>query len=220
METCSDTIIDTAIEDETKESCRETVLQFVHHVQHRVKQKTKALQEEHGDAVHRVVDEALSDVISYRQAKEDLFRPSDEITDAKSEGAAAWYEPSTQKTAFDDGAMERTIDTGYWNRTGKHEHVHETRQAVEFNRSSLTFGDETISVHPTLIEWQAITESGQIDADLSLDYIHHRRAGNRLAAFLGSVGPITTALQSGDMEGLQDVIDEKDAERKSMRHAG
>lgn len=123
---------------------------------------------------------------------------------AETDSAAGMHNLQTRVTTLDIGAIEMERDEGYWNRVKAHEDVHNT-QNVAVTRGSVMYQGKDVLL--ALVEWHAITESGQPDSDLTPDYQEHRRIGNEVASIVGS-SFLVECLQSGDLLRLQDKINE------------
>ena len=205
MERLVEHILDDSIETQQTEGGRQTVDGFTQGVEHRVKEQTENIRGHFGEKVDRALGVAIREVQSYRQTKMQLLNPQYQIANTRKKGAAAWYEPGSGETVFDDSTMKREIDQGYWSRVRRHEEVHKNEQVHRFNRSAVEFDGKVISVHPTLVEWHAIRASGQPLSDLSPAYIQHARQGDELASYIGK-DAVITALKSGDTAALQEKI--------------
>jgi len=191
-------VLNESIEAEQDSSSRETVRAFVNNVQNRVQER-----------VGNIAGKEMQVVRGWLEEKLRLLDPTYEIYDTASKGAAAWFEPGTGRMVFDDRTMDRRADTGYWSRVRRHEEVHKNDQAHTFNRGAITFDGKVVPVHPVLIEWHAIRQSGQPDGDLTAGYRAHVRLGDELVAIAGR-GAVTDALRTGDIAGLQETINGKD----------
>jgi len=132
------------------------------------------------------------------------------VGDTASKGAAAWNDKGNgNEVVFDFEAVTADSETPYWKRVRMHEEHHQREQAESFDMATIAFRDERIAVNPNLVEWGAITRSGQPDGDLTPDYKAYKAQGDRLTAFLGSPEPLFKALRSGKMSDLQAEIDRK-----------
>lgn len=214
MERLIEHILDDSIETQQTEGGRKTVDAFTRGVEHRVQERAEKLRGHFGQRVDTLLGAAIQEVQSYRQTKLQLLNSHDQVADTKKEGAAAWYEPGSGETVFDESTMERNVDHKYWSGVRRHEEVHKNKQANRFNRGTVEFKGEAIAVHPVLIEWHAIRASGQSSKDLSSEYIEHARRGDEFAAYVGR-DAVMSALKSGDIAALQEKIFEKEHREKS-----
>ncbi len=145
------------------------------------------------------------DVVSKAEEwKEGLsYDPSIQIDAiAESDSAAGMHNLQTRVTTLDTGALETDRDEDYWKRVETHEGVHET-QHVAVAQGAVVDGEEDILL--PLVEWHAITESGQPDSDLTPEYVSHRQKGDEIAGLIGA-DTIKTALREGNILGLQEKI--------------
>lgn len=195
------------IDEQLGEAGNQTVGGFVEGVEQKVADHVEGLRVVYGDAVSAIAEDAMRQAEGYSEFQLRIFDPDYEVKDTQAKGAAAWNDKSDNSIAVAEDAMLLNINEEYWTGVAAHEEVHQLDQAAVFNRSSISYPDDIIEVHPTLVEWHAITKSGQSDADLTPEYREHRRRGNALVAFLGSDAPLKRALKTGDMQTLQDEID-------------
>lgn len=219
MEIAVHDIVDEGIENQLGSAESQKLGSFVDGVEKRVEEKIDTLRGVYGDQVEGLAGKAMSEVRSYRETQLALFDPNFNVKHTEQKGAAAWNEKGGDNSiAMGHGAMERVKDEGYWRRVAKHETVHQQEQAVEYNRGSISYpGDENLEVNPTLVEWHAITKANQPDSDLTPDYQNHKRRGDALVSFLGGSDRLIAALKTGDMQALQDYIEEKlAAQRKPL----
>ncbi len=190
---------------------------FVEGVEERVEERVSQLRLVYGDEVEELAGEAMQQVAGYKETQLRLYDPDFKVKDTGKKGAAAWNEKGGDNSiAIGHEGMRLVKNEGYWLRVSKHELVHQQEQAAEFNRSSITYPGETVEVNPVLVEWHAITVSNQPSSDLVPEYIDHKRRGDALVAYLGSREPLLRALKTGDMQALQELIDERlqDQEKK------
>lgn len=216
MELSAETLVDEGIEAQLGATETQRVGSFVNGVEKHVEAKVEALREVYGDQVEGLAGEAMSEVDGYRETQLKLFDPNFNVKHTEEKGAAAWNEKGGDNSiAMGHAAMEREKDESYWARVALHELVHQKEQVVEYNRGSIGYpGDENLEVNPTLVEWHAITKANQPDSDLTPDYQSHKRRGDALVSFLGGSQRLIAALESGDMQALQDYIDEKLAQQE------
>jgi hypothetical protein len=211
VEAGSAEIVDASI-DKQIEAGDQTVGTFVREVENRVEKSVGVLRAEFGDSVTRIASKAMQNVRGYRQAQLNLFKASFNVKHTEREGAAAWNEKGGDNSiAVGLSAMEQKKDNGYWRRVVIHEETHQLEQAVTYNRGSIVYpGDpKPLEVQPCLVEWHAITKAKQPSTDLTSDYQDHKRRGDALVQFLGTSEPLITALKTGDMQSLQDLINQK-----------
>lgn len=212
VESWSAGIVDASIDEQSEVTESQTVGVFVDHVEDRVKERVEALKAVFGDAATSVAGEATQEVKGYRETQLHIFDPSFKVEDTESEGADAWNEKGGDNSiAVGHSAMEREKNVGYWGRVVIHEETHQLEQAVTYNRGSIVYpGDpEPLEVQPCLVEWHAITKAKQPSSDLTQDYQEHQCRGDALVQFLGTSEPLITALETGDMQSLQDLINQK-----------
>jgi hypothetical protein len=212
VESWSAQIVDASIDEQLEARDSQEVGSFVEEVEERVQEKIEQLQAEFGSAADAVAGEAMREAEGYRQTQLRIFDPSFKVMDTEGQGAAAWNDKRAGNlVAVGYSAMERKKDEAYWNRVTTHEETHQLQQAAKYNRSSIDYpGDpEPLDVHSCLVEWHAITNAQQPSSDLTPDYQEHKRRGDALVQFLGTAEPLLTALKSGDMQSLQDLINQK-----------
>lgn len=202
----AESILTKAITAEVEEG-RQTVTMFTQGVEQNVQEQLGILQEEYGSGARAVGSEAMAKAQSYIATKCSLLDPSYEVEHTEEQGAAAWYEPGTGRTAFSFHAMDPDANEGYWARTRRHEEVHQG-QALAYNSGTLVVDGEAFAVFPVLIEGQAT--QGQPASDLTPAYLQYQQTYQRLASVLGSRAPLDAALRSGDILGLQQRIIEKE----------
>lgn len=198
----ADQLLEEAITTEVEEG-RQTVAAFTRGIEQHVQEQVAAFQEEYGDSARAVGGEAMAHARSYAATKRSLFDPSYEVGHTERDGAAAWYEPGSGRTVFSFSVMDPDSDVGYWQRVRRHEEVHQG-QAHTFNSGTLVVGDEVIDVLPVLTEGQAT--QGQPASDLTPDYLHHQQTYRKIASLLGSRALLDSAVESGDIRGLQERI--------------
>jgi len=209
MKNAASDIVDDVIEEQISAAETQRLGTFVESVEEGVEQRVTQLRAVYGDAIEDVAGEAMSEAQSYREAQLQIFDPNFHVKDTQAEGAAAWNDKSDNSIAVGHSAMEREKDAGYWRRVAKHEVVHQKEQVAVYNRGSISYPeDPNLEVNPTLVEWHAITKANQPDSDLTPDYIAHKRRGDELVSFLGGSQRLIAALESGDMQALQDHINE------------
>lgn len=211
-ETIGEVLVDAAVDQQIESKDVQTVGEFTDGVEENVKGKVDQLRDVFGDQVEAIAGPVMEEVASYAGAKRDLYREDFEVQDTQAEGAAAWFDTNSKKISVGLDGMERTANEEYWGRVSEHEQVHEKDQAIEFNLDKIWYPGDTVEVNPTLVEWQAITDSGQPDSDLTPDYREHKERGDALVAYLGSDKPLREALKTGDMEALQQAILKKELE--------
>lgn len=205
MEHLADTLIEEGIEAETAEG-RQTVSDFVRGVEERVHERVEVLEDTFGESARELVGGVMQQVRGYREEKLALLDPNYEVGDTHSEGAAAWYEPGTGRTVFDHTTMEQGIDSGYWKRTRRHEEVHHD-QAHTFNQGAFEFRGNLYPVIPVLTEGQATQH--QPESDLVASYRFYQGIYQQLMGYVGS-GVVNTAVETGDVQTLQERILEKE----------
>ncbi|MBI3336922.1 hypothetical protein HYZ98_05175 [Candidatus Peregrinibacteria bacterium] len=200
-------ILEDQIDAEKDEGGRETVGTFMRHVEARVEESVGDMREESGDDVRGIAGEAMATVRGWAESKRALLSSSYEIDDTAQKGAAAWFEPGSGKTVFDESVMDQDADKGYWARTRTHEEQHQG-EANMFNSGGITFRGRTYAARPTLTEGRATQH--QPDSDLVPSYIQYRNIFRQVASYLGSRAPIDAAIESGDIVGLQEKINARD----------
>ena len=131
----ADHLLEDAVVAEATEG-RQTVAMFTQGVEQRVQEQVATFQEEYGDDVRAIGGDAIAKARSFAAAKRSLLDPSYDVGHTEREGAAAWYEPGTGRTAFSFTAMDPHADQGYWERVRRHEEVHQG-QAYTFNSGVL-----------------------------------------------------------------------------------
>lgn len=201
-DTLAESILENAIVAEVEDG-RQTVATFTQGVEQNVQEQLGVLQEEYGDGVREVGGEAMVKARSYAATKRSLLDPSYEVEHTEQVGAAAWYEPGTGRTAFSFTAMDPDANEGYWERTRRHEEVHQG-QASAYNSGTLVVEGEEFDVFPVLIEGQAT--QGQPASDLTPDYRQYQQVYRRIVSRLGSRDSLDAALKSGDILGVQEKI--------------
>lgn len=202
---CPDRLLEDAITTKAEEG-RQTVATFTRGVEQHVQGRVATLREEYGDDVCAIGGEAMAKARNYAATKRSLLDPSYDVRQTEQEGAAAWYEPGTGRTAFSFSAMDPNADRGYWQRVRRHEEVHQG-QAHTFNSGALVVDGEVLDVLTVLTEGQAT--QGQPVNDLTPDYLHYQQTYQRIATLLGSRAPLDAAVRSGDILGLQGKITER-----------
>lgn len=209
MAEIADAIIEESVQAESTEG-KQSVGSFVDGVEQRTNEALETVETAVGADVDAIAADTRAALRSYVTTTVATLGAEHMVGDTASKGAAAWNDKGNgNEIVFDTSALATTVDVAYWKRVRLHEEVHQLEQAATFNMGSITYADMTLEVSPCLVEWHAITASGQPMSDLTSDYIKHKEQGDALVAFLGSREPLLTALETGDMAALQRRIDEK-----------
>ena len=218
--TPADTIVQESIDVVQERSDGKAVSVFTTEVQEEVRERTEVLQEQVGSAAKDIAGEVMEKAKSYKQSRDVLFEPDFTVKSAVGDaGAAGWNDKGNgNEIALAEDAMAYEIDTSYWQRVGEHERVHRDDQSGTYNRTDVTYVDETGSVETvdvvgTMTEWQATQKN--IASDLTPEYTTFKEEGQEFADAVGE-GRVVAALKTGDIQGLQDeIIEEHGAGRRS-----
>lgn len=216
----ADTIVTEAVVQEQEEGQGQTVAEFGESVQWRVTTYTEGLREEFGDAVEDVAGEAMKKSVSYAEARQELLDPQAKVGDTEKIGAAAYNDKMDNSVTYSVTTMDYNLqDPDYWKRVAKHEQIHQEDQAANFNRDHITYVDgtddvQTVEVRSTIVEWQPSSQANKPE-DLTTEYQEHVDKGEQLAKSIGPDGKelMEDALKTGDMQGLQVKIIERQREQ-------
>jgi hypothetical protein len=228
MEKAGSEIVLTETIAEVKSGPDKTVGQFTSEVVAQVRERTEHMRCSKQAEMRALAGQIMADAEGYAAAKARIFDTDLKVKDTQAKGAAAWNDKAAgNEVAVALDAMDLEIDEAYWQRVaGKtnsegpdglsHEYIHKELQAGAYNLAEVSYVDasnqvQDVDVGQTLVEWQAT--QANVASDLTPEYARFQADGEE---FVEAVGEryVTAALQSGDMQALQDRIIEDAAESR------
>jgi len=210
METeLSHTIVQDIVSAEQKKGQEVTVDQFTENVEAAAEERVEVLQEVFGTQIDVIAGQVIDNAQSYGEGRREVLDGSAFVGDAHAIDAAAYTNMGDRSVTYDTSSMDYELqDEGYWERVKKHEEIHQTKQAGEYNAQTVVYVDQSGVLQETevgaLVEWQPSSQAN-IDSDLTPEYKQHVDDGEELAEVVGESN-IEKALASGDMQNLQQEV--------------
>lgn len=197
------------------------VEQFVEGVPRRVREKTRSMQEQCGDAMRDVAEEAMKEAQSYAESRRKLLKGFD-AEDLSSEEADGACDSETKQVAIEkkvampmgrtDAEEEAIVKKS--TKIRDHELAHRDLQAANsaFKEQEVVLdpakGEEGEVELLNLKEGQAIEKGGQTHDELPQEYIDHDERYKEVVAVVGK-RTVERALKTADLSIVQEKIIEK-----------